>query len=155
MPFVFMQGLPWHRLRVGRLGLDLAACLILSAIMIVSALASPAPRLELNRLEPQGESCRAYLMVDNAGGEALKTLKLDLFALDTDGVAQRRMALEAGPVPANKTLFRLFDIAGLACPKLGRLLLNDVMACEGAAGPREDCAAQIETRARGAVPFVK
>jgi hypothetical protein len=29
---------PWHRARVGRLALDLAACLILSAVMIAAVL---------------------------------------------------------------------------------------------------------------------
>lgn len=159
MRALFLPGVPWHRARVGRLALDLAACLILSAVMIASALAQgaapPLPRLELNRLEPQGENCRAYFLVDNSGGEALRSLRLDLFVLDTDGVAQKRFALEAGPVAERKTLFRLVDIPGLACPKIGRVLLNDVLACEGANGPRADCATLIETRARGAVPFVK
>lgn len=158
MPRVLLPGVPWHRARVGRLALDLAACLALSAVMIASALAqgvSALPRLELNRLEPQGENCRAYFLIDNGGGEAFRALRLDLFVLDTDGVAQKRFALEAGPVPEKKTLFRLVDVPGLACGRIGRVLLNDVLACEAAAGPRADCAALIETRARGAVPFVK
>lgn len=118
---------------------------------------APAPiRLELNRLEPQGESCRAYLLIDNGKGEALKSLKVDLFAMDTDGVAQRRLAVEVGPVPARKTLIKLFDFAGLACPRFGRVLLNDVISCEGPSGPREDCVSQIETVSKvGSVAFSK
>lgn len=38
---MFAQHRPWHRLRVGRLDLDLAACLALSAMVIVAALAGP------------------------------------------------------------------------------------------------------------------
>jgi hypothetical protein len=33
------RGVPWHRARVGHLALDLAACLALSAAMLVWALA--------------------------------------------------------------------------------------------------------------------
>lgn len=117
---------------------------------------SAAPlRLELNRLEPQGENCRAYLLIDNAKGEALRSLKLDLFALDADGVAAKRLAVEVGPVPEKKTLIKLFDFPGLACARFGRVLLNEVLACEGAGGPREDCLAALQTTSKTSVPFVK
>lgn len=119
--------------------------------------AAPHPvRVELNRLESNGENCRAYFLIDNQKGESWRSLKLDLFALDTDGVAAKRLAVEVGPVPEKKTLIKLFDFTGLACPRLGRVLLNDVMACEGAASSREACLSAIETASKVAtVPFAK
>lgn len=117
----------------------------------------PKPlRVELNRLESSGENCRAYFLIDNQKGQSWRSLKLDLFALDTDGVAAKRLAVEVGPVPEKKTLIKLFDFAGIACPRLGRVLLNDVMACEGAAETREACLSAIETASKVAtVPFAK
>lgn len=117
----------------------------------------PKPlRVELNRLESSGENCRAYFLIDNQKGQSWRSLKLDLFALDTDGVAAKRLAVEVGPVPEKKTLIKLFDFAGIACPRLGRVLLNDVMACEGAADTREACLSAIETASKVAtVPFAK
>ena len=113
----------------------------------------PAPiHLELNRLEAQGDACRAYLLADNARGEAWRSLKLDLFVLDPGGVAQKRLALEAGPIAAHKTVIKVFDLAGLACGAVGRVLLNDVLACETAAGPRTDCLDRVETSSK--VPSV-
>ena len=53
-------------------------------------------KIELNRLEPAGEACRTYMLVDNSRGPALKSLKVDLFAFDTEGVAQKRLAVELG-----------------------------------------------------------
>ncbi len=118
--------------------------------------AKPAPlRLELNRLEPAGESCRTYLLVDNGRGPALKSLKVDLFAFDTDGVAQKRLAVELGPVQERKTMVRLFDFPALACPKIGRVLLNDVLACEGGDASRETCLERIETDSKTSAPFVR
>jgi hypothetical protein len=118
--------------------------------------AKPLPlKLELNRLEPAGESCRTYLLVDNSRGPALKSLKVDLFAFDTEGVAQKRLAVELGPVPDHKTLVRLFDFPALACPKIGRVLLNDVLACEGADASRETCLERIETDSKTSAPFVR
>ena len=117
---------------------------------------APSVRVELNRLEAAGENCRAYFLIDNRKGEGWRSLKLDLFALDTDGVAAKRLAVEVGPVPEKKTLIKLFDFPGLACPRFGSILLNDVMACEGAAGTREACLSAIETASKVAdVPFAK
>ncbi|MCJ2083976.1 Tat pathway signal protein [Methylobacterium sp. J-090] len=118
--------------------------------------AKSAPlKLELNRLEPAGESCRTYLLVDNSRGPALKSLKVDLFAFDTDGVAQKRLAVELGPVQDRKTTVRLFDFPALACAKIGRVLLNDVLACEGGDASREACLERIETESKASAPFVR
>jgi len=118
---------------------------------------SPSPvRIELNKIEPAGESCRTYFLIDNQKGETWKSLKLDLFALDTDGVAAKRLAVEVGPVPRRKTLIKLFDFPGLSCSRFGRVLLNDVLACDGATSSREDCLSVIETASKiDTVSFVK
>lgn len=112
-------------------------------------------KLELNRLEPAGESCRTYLLIDNKAGPSLKSLKVDLYAFDTDGVAQKRLAVELGPIQEKKTLVRLFDFTALACPKIGRVLLNDVVACEGADASRESCLERIETTTKASAEFVR
>ena len=116
--------------------------------------ASPL-RLELNRLEPAGEACRTYLLVDNSKGTALKSLKVDLFAFDTEGVAQKRLAVELGPVGDRKTMVRLFDFTGIGCAKIGRVLLNDVLACEGGDASRESCLERIETGSKTAADFAR
>ncbi|SFK65381.1 hypothetical protein SAMN04488125_103104 [Methylorubrum salsuginis] len=110
-------------------------------------------KIELNRLEPAGEACRTYMLVDNGHGPALKSLKVDLFAFDTEGVAQKRLAVELGPVQEKKTVVRLFDFAGLSCPKIGRILLNDVLACEGGEASRETCLERIETATKTPAAF--
>jgi hypothetical protein len=114
---------------------------------------APPLKIELNRLEPAGEACRTYMLVDNSRGPALKSLKVDLFAFDTEGVAQKRLAVELGPVQEKKTVVRLFDFAGLACPKIGRLLLNDVLACEGGDATRETCLERIEPATKTSAAF--
>lgn len=138
-----------------------AALLLVAAASAAPAQESPkagatgAPlRIELNRLEPAGEACRTYMLVDNGRGPALKSLKVDLFAFDTEGVAQKRLAVELGPVQEKKTVVRLFDFAGLSCPKIGRILLNDVLACEGnAEASRESCLERIETATKTPAAF--
>ncbi|MEH3118101.1 MAG: Tat pathway signal protein [Methylorubrum populi] len=136
------------------------AALIASGSAAMAQDGAPAPKsdvpplkIELNRLEPAGEACRTYMLVDNGRGPALKSLKVDLFAFDTEGVAQKRLAVELGPVQERKTVMRLFDFTGLACPKIGRLLLNDVLACEGGEATRETCLERIEPASKTSAAF--
>jgi hypothetical protein len=136
----------------------LALLLPFSGTALAQDNASPSSplRIELNKIEASGESCRTYFLIDNQKGENWKSLKLDLFALDTDGVAAKRLAVEVGPVPRRKTLIKLFDFPGLNCSRFGRVLLNDVLTCEGATSSREDCLSGIETASKiDTVSFVK
>ena len=147
------------RLRKGR-----AAALgtIFSAL---AAAAPPAParggappiRLELNRLEPREAGCRVWLVLNNGGAEALDPFRLDLVLFGRDGAVSRRLAVDAGPVPAGRTVVRLFDVAGQPCESVGQFLLNDVLACNGA--EPEARSACVERTALAShpegVPFLK
>jgi hypothetical protein len=118
-----------------------------------TAAAPAGPTVELNRLEDAGAGCRLTLVVSNPGSHRFDELKLDLVLFDTEGVVARRLAVETGPVRANKTVVRLFDATDLSCAKIGRLLLNDVVACTDTAGPVAGCVDRIATASRAAVPF--
>ena len=84
--------------------------------------------IELNRLESRAEGCRVWMLVRNPGAAA-DPLRLDLVIFGKDGVVGRRLALDLGPLPAAKTMARIFDLAGTPCDGLGHVLLNDVLAC--------------------------
>lgn len=151
-----------------RLEKQIAAATLLGGAITLTAVAGPAHaqdrvrsgvssvRIELNKVEAVGENCRTYFLIDNKKGEAWRSLKLDLFAMDIDGVAAKRLAVEVGPVPGRKTLIKLFDFPSLSCSRFGSVLLNDVVTCEGAASSREECLSAIETASKVAsVPFAK
>ncbi|SFM60054.1 Tat pathway signal protein [Methylobacterium pseudosasicola] len=150
---------PLYRRRIGRIALDTAVCLALSALLVVSALAQDAAaektplKLQLNKLETAGEACRVTLVVDNAKGTGLKSYKVDLFAFDPEGVAQKRVAVELGPLPPRKTTVKIFDFPGIACAKVGRVLLNDVLACDGGEAAREACLDRTETESKAGPAF--
>nr|WP_238242530.1 Tat pathway signal protein [Methylobacterium iners] len=139
-------------LAAGLLGLALSAT---PGSVLAQENKVPVLKLELNRLETAGEACRTYLLVDNSRGPGLKSLKVDLFAFDTEGVAQRRLAVELGPIQEKKTMVRLFDFPALACPKIGRVLLNDVLTCEGGEASRENCLERVETESKASAPFTR
>ncbi|MGF9757892.1 Tat pathway signal protein [Microvirga sp. 0TCS3.31] len=141
----------------GGIWASLALLLPFSGAALAQDRASPSPlRIELNKIEAAGENCRTYFPIDNQKGDTWRSLKLDLFALDTDGVAAKRLAVEVGPVPGRKTLIKLFDFPGLSCSRFGRVLLNDVMTCEGVANSREECLSALETSSKiDTVSFTK
>lgn len=121
--------------------------------------APPEPiKLELNRLEArEAGNCRVWLVLNNAGAEALDPLRLDLVLFGRDGAVSRRLAVDVGPVPGGRTVVRLFDVAGQPCEGVGQLLLNDVLACNGT-GPeaRSACIERTVLASRpDGVPFLK
>lgn len=112
-------------------------------------------KIELNKLEAQGEACRAYLVLENGSDRDFAELKLDMVMFDSEGVVTRRLAVQAAPLPSGKTSLKVFDIKDQPCERLGRLLLNDVMACGDETGARNDCLAMIEATARSPLSFIK
>ncbi|PIW26506.1 MAG: Tat pathway signal sequence domain protein [Rhodospirillales bacterium CG15_BIG_FIL_POST_REV_8_21_14_020_66_15] len=111
--------------------------------------------VELNKLEPLANACRAYLVLTNKAGAAFSDLKLDLVIFDKDGIVARRIAVQGGPVPDGKTTLKVFDVEGVQCANVGRFLLNGVMTCEARDGKRGDCVSLIDTSSRAAAPLIK
>jgi hypothetical protein len=99
--------------------------------------------IELNKLEPQGQGCRAYFVVGNKTSTAYQELKLDLVLFRPDGVIGRRFAVDLGPLKPDKKSVKLFDIEGTACDQVGSFLINDVMECKSDTGPIADCLKDI------------
>jgi len=134
-------------------------------LALLAALATGSPAraetplpVELNRLEPitaPAEACRVWMVVANdaAGAPAIASLRLDLIAFARDGQIARRVAVELGPVGAGRTAVRIFDLAGLACDGMSRLLVNDVLACRIGGQDRQDCADRLRTESRAGLRF--
>lgn len=102
--------------------------------------------VELNKLEPQGAGCRAYIVVQNDDETAYKTFKLDLVLFQQDGVIGRRFAMDLGPLKGKKRSVKLFDLDNIACDKIGSFLINDIVDCATDAGPVEGCLAGITVK---------
>lgn len=132
--------------------------------VLVAWIAAPGPALgqdllgltvELNKLEEAENACRAYLVFENKSGSAFSSLKLDLVMFGADGIITRRLAVEGGPLPAGKTSVKLFEISGLACSGISRILLNDVISCRDDSGEHDDCVERVTTSTRNEVSFFK
>ncbi len=111
--------------------------------------------VQLNKLEADGDACRAYIVLENASGIAFEGLRLDMVLFDVDGVIARRLAVDAAPLAAGKTSVRVFGISNLACDNIGRVLLNDILVCQDATGDRTDCMDHVVPDSIAGVPFIK
>jgi hypothetical protein len=130
--------------------------LILAAALAAGATPSAAQQaelveIELNKLEPRDGGCQAYLVTRNPGPVAHDSLRLDLVLFDRDGVIAKRLAVEAGPLPAEKTVVKAFVAEGLACEDVGAALLNDVLSCGG----DSPCLDAVRVTARPPLSFTK
>ena len=110
---------------------------------------------ELNKLEPSNGDCRAYLVLENKSPGHFAVLMLDMVIFGSDGIVERRLAVQVAPLPPGKTSLRVFELGGLPCERVGRLLLNDVMDCTDGQGSRDDCLALFTTSTRTSIPFIK
>lgn len=134
------------------------SALLLAAQALTPGMATAAGEslhVELNRLEARDEGCRVHLVLENASPLAYTRYRLDLVVFASDGVIARRVALEAAPLRANKTMVKEFELSGLACADVGRVLLNDVSACESSAVKMDDCVTSTRVSSRAAAAFVK
>lgn len=115
---------------------------------------SPEIQVELNKLEPAGNACRGYFLVNNGLTEPLKELRLDVFLFDRGGIILRRFGLTFLDIRAERSKVVLFDLPEVSCGNVGRLVVNDVIACTAATdAPLAGCSNRLRTSTRADVPF--
>jgi hypothetical protein len=139
------------------LRLFLAASLSLPAAAIAQT-AAPAEKkisVELNKLESVPNACRGYFVIGNGTTDGLKELRLDVFLFDKAGVILRRVGLNFTDIRPERSKVVLFDIPDMSCGDIGRLIVNDVLACNGSSGtPLPDCTSLVTTSTRAEAAFV-
>lgn len=140
-------------LRAGAPALSLAAACVIAGAPAFAE--TPSIAVELNKLEPSGGNCRAYLVVNNESQTAFKAFKLDLVLFQTDGVIGRRFAVDLAPLRPIKRSVKLFEIDGTSCDGIGSFLINDVLECEAESGAIDDCLAAINPSSLSQVKLTK
>lgn len=115
-----------------RLALVVSSCLLAAAPALAESAASPRLSLELNRVDALDGACRLTFMAENGLGADLAALALETVLIATDGQVERLTLFEFGALPDGVPRVRQFDVPGLSCEGLGRVLINGVAQCEGA-----------------------
>lgn len=131
------------------------SALVALLIGVTEVRAEETVAVELNKIEQQGDACRVYMLFENKTGQRYETFRLDLVLFDGEGVIARRIALDASPLRSDKSVVKLFDLTGLDCGNLSRILLNDVEPCSDEGGARRDCVELTRVSSRAGVGFYK
>jgi hypothetical protein len=102
----------------------------LLAPLLVTAAAATEVRVELNNVETAENRCRLTFVIENKTKEAAESFKLDLAVFNPQGIVQRRLVTEMGPLRPTKTMVKTFAVDG-ACGEIGSILVNDVTCAPG------------------------
>ncbi|MGP1357286.1 hypothetical protein [Roseicyclus sp.] len=134
-----------------------AACAaILSAALASGAAAQeavqqavPALGIELNRVLQVEGACRLTFLAENGLGADLGQVVFETVLFTTDGAVERLTLLDLGALPAGRPRVREFDMGGLSCDALGRVLINGVDTCAGAEASACAEGLSVESRVDG------
>ena len=126
--------------------------LLLAAVLALPAAADdPAPprlAIELNAATPVETGCRLTFVATNGLGADLGSGVFEAVFFDRAGVVARLSLLDFRDLPAGRPRVRQFDLSGMACPDLGRVLLNAAARCEGAGIDPAACMARLQVSSR-------
>lgn len=151
----FSEGAVERRVRTAGTATLIAAAATTMLLALGAAAAEGSIAIELNKLEPQGKTCRAYIVIQNKGTTNYQELKLDIVLFKSDGVIGKRFAVDLAPLKADKRTVKLFDIEDTACEEVGSFLINDVMECKAETGPLTDCLKDLNVSSRTNVELTK
>lgn len=115
---------------------------------------STALFVELNTLSPLDGGCRLTFMATNALGTDVEQLVLETVLLTTDGKVDRLTLFDLRDLPANRPRVRQFDVSGLSCDGLGRVLINGIDTCSGEGLDRATCTDQLDLSTRTDVEVI-
>lgn len=112
--------------------------------------------VELNKLE-DGETgaCRAFFLFRNRAATPFEGFEMSLAILDTDGVIDRLLTIDAAPLPADRTTLKLFEIPQTDCAAIGEILLHDLPVCRAQNAETVDCFGMLDLVSRADAPLVK
>ncbi|MCB1340736.1 MAG: hypothetical protein KDK24_06665 [Pseudooceanicola sp.] len=129
-----------------RLTLPLLASLMLASPGAWAETAGLA--VELNKMEADGGACRLTFVATNGAAEAVDSAVFETVLFDTEGSVDRLTLFDFGALPVGRARVRQFQVDGLPCARLGRVLFNGASACTVAGAASGVCdAAAVTSRA--------
>ena len=112
--------------------------------------------VEMNKFEEnEGGGCRAFFLFRNQGPKTFEAFEMSLAILDTSGVIDRLLSIDAAPLPAGRTTLKLFEIPEIACTAISEVLLHEVSACRPQNEPEMDCFPILTLASKTSAKLVK
>ncbi|MGR3701401.1 MAG: hypothetical protein ACU0A4_04890 [Paracoccaceae bacterium] len=131
-------------MRASAIPLLIAASLTATPLMAEE----PSLALELNAVAEQDSGCRITFVATNRLSADLSALVVEAVIFTPDGLVDRLALLDFQTLPQTRPRVRQFDLPGLACDRIGQVLINAVGTCTGEGVQPESCAAAIAVSSR-------
>lgn len=134
-------------------GLSLALGLLLP---IAASAQTSGLTVELNKVEASDTGgCSAFFLFRNETDNSFDGFEMSLAILDTQGVIDRLLSIDAAPLPVSRTTLKLFEIPEIACEDISEILLHDLTSCRPQNGDEMDCFPILTLHSRAAAALVK
>jgi hypothetical protein len=129
----------------------------IAAIAAFPALAQPGRLLvELNKFEEiDGGGCRAFFLFRNQTDKSFAGFEMSLAILDTNGVIDRLLAIDAAPLPVSRTTLKLFEIPDIGCADISEILLHELPSCRPQNEDEMDCFPILDLNSKTPADLVK
>lgn len=136
---------------------SLAALALCAVPLLPNAAAAQGPlTVELNKFEA-GDSggCKAFFLFRNQTDNSFEGFEMSLAVLNTNGVIDRLLSIDAAPLPAARTTLKLFEIPEISCDAISEVLLHELASCKPQNGDETDCFPFLELVSRTSAALVK
>lgn len=102
---------------------------------------APGPHIaiELNSMLQNEDACRLIFMAENSLDTDVDALVFETVLFTKTGVVERLTLFDFQDVPEGSQRVRQFELGGLSCDDLGRVLFNGTQTCSGANVSTEAC----------------
>lgn len=139
----------------------ICAVLPFSAAAQATADANPAAPVEAMQIElnaaaaSEAGGCRLTMVTTNRLAHGLDRGAWQVAIFDAQGVVRGLPILDFGAIAQGKTKVALFELPGLACDAIGRIVVNDVAECRADDGSdqRGPCLDDLATQTRTDIEF--
>lgn len=109
---------------------------------------SPRLGIELNDATDVNGACRISFLVENRLGEGLSAAVFETVLFDASGAVERLTLFDMRDLPAGRPRVRQFQIDGVPCAGIGRILLNGAQTCKGEGMAESACMDNLDLASR-------
>ncbi|MFS8044291.1 hypothetical protein [Rhizobium sp. BR 314] len=107
--------------------------------------------VELNALAPSQKGCMMTFVAENDMATPINKISFELAFFNDKNAVDRVTVLDFRDLPLGKKRVRQFDMPGVKCETVTRIIINDTPICDGPAAG--ECKAALTTHSQISVAF--
>jgi hypothetical protein len=122
-----------------------------SAAPASSAASAQKLNVELNALTPSQKGCMMTFVAENDLQTDIGKISFELAFFNEKSTVDRVTVLDFRDLPVGKKRVRQFDMPGIKCESVSRIIINDTPVCDGPVAG--ECKKALQTKSQISVPF--